>query len=428
MNKGDYPLFTVIIPQKNREEYIGPTLKSCMIQDYPNFEIIVSDDCSDDNSVKVAQELAARDSRIKVFPHEHHLGMRDNFEFALNQVRPGYVMALGGDDGLTPGCIWRMYQIIKETGLQLLTWTPAAFRYPEEDGGRNMLRVTRKHAPVKIMKSKDYLTKISRTFNYMVDDCPMFYVKGVASTELVERVKSRTRDHCFYYCPTPDGFSGVVLCGEVEEYAMSFEPLSIQGGSRKSQGRNYHHNDEKSKFEAQQFFNDNIQRTMHEQLASQPYSPLVTLMTADYLLTAKDLPGWPAKDVYEISYEQLIRKTFEFISSSLFTNETLVRELQILKKVAEQHNLLPLFEELYKTTKKKVYKQRVVYGLTYTHAIRFDGEEIGINDVFEASFAVPFIYNFICRFKFIQFFEMFKNSLKVLANTRRYTLIDLPQI
>ena len=54
MNKGDYPLFTVIIPQKNREEYIGPTLKSCMIQDYPNFEIIVSDDCSDDNSVKVA--------------------------------------------------------------------------------------------------------------------------------------------------------------------------------------------------------------------------------------------------------------------------------------------------------------------------------------------------------------------------------------
>ena len=112
----------------------------------------------------------------------------------------------------------------------------------------------------------------------------------------------------------------------------------------------------------------------------------------------------------------------------MFTNETLIRELQILKTVAEQHNLLPLFEELYKNTKKKVYKQRVVYGLTYTHAIRFDGEEIGINDVFEASFAVPFIYNFVCRFKLSRFFEMFKNSVKVLANTRRYTLIDLPQI
>ena len=112
----DYPRFTVIIPQKDRSEYIGHTLKTCMIQDYPNFEIIVSDDCSEDNSVEVIQELANLDSRIKLFAHKEHLGMRDNFEFALNQVKPGYVMALGGDDGLVPGCIWEMYRIIKETG------------------------------------------------------------------------------------------------------------------------------------------------------------------------------------------------------------------------------------------------------------------------------------------------------------------------
>ena len=72
-----------------------------MIQDYPNFEVIVSDDCSEDNSVEVIGDLAKKDPRIKLFAHKEHLGMRDNFEFALNQVRPGYVMALGGGDGLT---------------------------------------------------------------------------------------------------------------------------------------------------------------------------------------------------------------------------------------------------------------------------------------------------------------------------------------
>ena len=100
-----YPLFTVIIPEKNRAEYLVHTLKTCMIQEYPNFEVIVSDDCSEDNSVEVAKKASEKDPRIKVFAHNHHLGMRDNFEFALNQVRPGYVMALGGDDGLVPGCI-----------------------------------------------------------------------------------------------------------------------------------------------------------------------------------------------------------------------------------------------------------------------------------------------------------------------------------
>ena len=115
MNTSDYPRFTVIIPQKNRAEYMEYTLRTCMIQDYPNFEVIVSDDCSDDNSVEVIERLCKQDSRIKLFAHKQHLGMRDNFEFALSQVKPGYVMALGGDDGLVPGCITRMYQILTET-------------------------------------------------------------------------------------------------------------------------------------------------------------------------------------------------------------------------------------------------------------------------------------------------------------------------
>ena len=388
----EFPRFTVIIPQKDRAEYLKWTLKTCMIQDYPNFEIIVSDDCSVDNSVEIVKYLAAKDKRIKLFAHNKHLGMRENFEFALRQVKPGYVMALGGDDGLVPNAIQRMFEIIKETGTELLTWAHAHFSYENEKTvGHNLLTIKReKNQYIKEIKSSDFLNKIAKTFIYQIDECPMFYIKGVASTTLIDRVKSRTDDGYFYYCPTPDGFSGVVLAGEVEKYIYCSQPLSIGGSTTKSQGQNYRRIDAKSRAESQQFFEDNARKTMHKLLASQPYSPLEPLMTADYLLTARDLPGWPG-NCFDISFENLLIQSFKHISRSYFHNDVLIRELGILRKIAEQHNLLPLYEKLYTTTKKRLSKYPVVFGFVLTNSIRLDGKKFGIENIYDACLVVPFI-------------------------------------
>ena len=424
----NYPFFSVIIPQKDRAEYLVHTLKTCMLQDYPNFEIIVSDDCSTDNSVAVVQELMKKDPRIRLYAHDHHLGMRDNFEFALNQVRSGYVLALGGDDGLVSGCIWRMYEILASTGTELLTWTPANFVYPDHEEGKNIMYIRkRRNSGVKICRSEDYLNKIAKTFKYQIDETPMFYMKGVASTVLIDRVKSRTKDNSFYYCPTPDGFSGVVLAGEVENYAFTYEPLSIGGTTMKSQGKNYHRTDEKSREEAHQFFNDNIRRTMHPELASQPYSPLVTLMTADYLLTARDLPGWPGK-FEPFTFESLIRATFKFMERSAFENEVLVRELNILKEIAKQHDLLDLFNELLKATKRKVVREQEVYGFLITHSIRFEGSALGIHNIYDASLVIRFIYDVYNHLSFKGFLLFCKNMYRVLARARKYKIESLPEI
>lgn len=428
-NQVEYPRFTVIIPQKNRAEYIVHTLKTCMIQDYPNFEVIVSDDCSEDNSVEVVEELAKKDPRIKLFAHKKHLGMRDNFEFALNQVQPGYVMALGGDDGLVPGCIMRMYELIKETNKELLTWPSNFFFYPNNENGKSRFVINKStNYQTKILKSSDYLNKIARTFNYMTEDCPMFYIKGVASTELVNRVKSRTSDGCFYYCPTPDGFSGVVLAGEVEEYAYVTEPLSITGISPKSQGTAYKKTDEKSRKEAQEFFNDNIRRTMHKDLASQQYSPFIMLMTADYLLTARDLPGWPGR--FEMfSFEDLIKACFKMLERNPFESEVLVRELKIIREIAIQHNCLELFENLMKTTKRKLVKEELFSGSLLTrNSIMFDGSSMGINNVYDASLALPFATKFCSKASVGAMWRVVKRVIKAVRTSKKYKIEYLPQI
>lgn len=425
----EYPRFTVIIPQKNRAEYIAHTLKTCMIQEYPNFEVVVSDDCSEDNSVEVVEELAKKDPRIKLFAHKEHLGMRDNFEFALNQVQPGYVMALGGDDGLVPGCITRMYELIQETGKELLTWPSNFFFYPNGENGKSRFVINKRtNYQTRIIKSSDYLNKISRSLNYMTEDCPMFYIKGVASTELVNRVKSRTSDGCFYYCPTPDGFSGVVLAGEVEDYAYVTEPLSITGISPKSQGAAYKKTDEKSRKEAQEFFNDNIRRTMHKDLASQQYSPLVVLMTADYLLTARDLLGWPGK--FEMfSFEDLIRTCFKMLERNPFESEVLVRELKIIREIAIQHNCLELFEELMKTTKRKLVRDDLFTGSVITrNSIMFDGAAMGVNNIYDASLALPFAVKFCTKVSAGAMWRVVKRVIKAVRASKKYHIEYLPKI
>lgn len=425
----EYPRFTVIIPQKNRSEYLYHTLRTCMIQDYPNFEIIVGDDCSDDDSVEMVKKLQQRDARIKLIEHKTHVGMRMNFEDALAAVQPGYVLALGGDDGLVAGGIWRMYEIIKETGAELLTWSLAHYRYPIEGYAASIFSVPREtFKGVKMIKSTDFLNRISKSMYYMVEDCPMFYIKGVASTALVDRVKSRTPDGCFYYCPTPDGFSGVVLSGEVEEYAYTREPLSINGDTTKSQGRNYRRTDEKSKKESKQFFQDTARLTMHKELASQPYSPLHTLMTADYLLTARDLPGWPGK--FEMfTWENLLNQTFKFLQKSDFDNEVLVREMHILKEIAIQHNLLPLFNDLIKNKVRKVPNKGMIDGFLVTKNIfEFNGPEIGINNIFDAAISVKSTYK-ICNDISIKFIlKWLLRTIRVLKNQYSYEKQKFPQI
>lgn len=427
MNK-EYPKFTVIIPQKNRAEYIGHTLKTCMIQEYPNFEIIVSDDGSEDDSVAVVEALMKKDSRIKLFAHKEHLGMRDNFEFALSQVNSGYVIALGGDDGLVPGCIEKMYKIIRETGTDLLTWRPAGFLYSEKSNEPSLMMVPRvKNRQYKWIKSEDFLNKMAKTLWYQTNDSPMIYMKGVASLEIINRVKARTKDGCFYYCPTPDGFSGIVLAGEVERYVYIEEPLSIVGTTSKSQGQNYGRTDEKSKKEAQEFFNDNIRRSMHQDLASQPYSPLITLMTADYLLTARDLPGWPGKfNVF--TFEHLLRKAFQQISVTPYDDAVLTRELVILRNIAIQHGLLDLFEELNSKTTRKKPQAKVRHGFAITHSYRFNGTELGINNIYDACMSVNFAFQFSNLLSPKFFIRAFSRSVKIVLDKFKYKKSKLPLI
>lgn len=380
------PRFSVIIPCKDRAEYLAATLRTCTLQDYERFEIIVSDDGSADNTRDVVEAAAARDPRIRYVVPPQGGGMLRNFEHALEQVRDGYVIALGGDDGLLPKGITDMRNLLRDSGTELAAWPAPIFAYPGVRGERGQLALCRDRG-TRILDSKSYLARQARTLDYLADvEAPMFYVKGVASLRIINRVKERTPGRLFYSCPTPDGYSGIVLAGEVDRYVYSGRPLSIFGLSPKSQGRAYLQETKECKELSEKFFNDISSRPMHRELASQRYSPLITLMTVDYLLTARDLPGWPGPKPV-IDFRSVLQRGLQELANGLYGHDRVRRELEILESIAAMHGFRPYFQELVRTTRR--YRQRDPFagsGLNLG-SLFFDSQALGITDVYDAAHA-----------------------------------------
>lgn len=92
---------SVAITAYNQANYIGQAVESVLSQDYPNLEVVVSDNASTDD-IESAIERFRSDPRFKYFRNETNLGMIGNFHRALYEYSTGdYALHLDGDDYLT---------------------------------------------------------------------------------------------------------------------------------------------------------------------------------------------------------------------------------------------------------------------------------------------------------------------------------------
>jgi glycosyltransferase involved in cell wall biosynthesis len=382
-----------------------------MMQNYEPLEIVVSDDGSTDNTREVVEDAARHDSRVRYITHGTGVGMRDNFEYALRQVKPGFVIALGGDDGLLPDGILGMHEVLRDTDMDLLAWPAPVFTYPNVRRSKGQLAIYHQRG-LKIVDSHQFLCRQSKNLHYLSDtESPMFYVKGVASTKIIERVRKRSPDGRFYSCPTPDGYSGIVLAGEVSCYAFSGKPFSIYGLSPASQGLAYLSNSEKAKKETEMFFKNVGSKSMHRELAAQPYSPLITLMTVDYLLTARDLPGWPGR-FPPIDYRQALLNGINELAHGLYGDERINRELEILNQIAEKHGLGEFFRERVRRSNR--YRKRGPFEGSGINTSMFflDAYSYRLNNIFDAAYAAQNIYQVYSDLKFSSLFKFIARSIK----------------
>lgn len=92
------PKVSIMIPTYNQAEYIGEAIESALAQDYPNLEVVVSDDCSTDNTPSIAKKYIS-DPRFMYHRNETNLGRVGNYHNTAHNVVSGdWIVNLDGDD------------------------------------------------------------------------------------------------------------------------------------------------------------------------------------------------------------------------------------------------------------------------------------------------------------------------------------------
>lgn len=94
-------LVTVIIPLYNIGEYLKSSIKSVQCQSYEDLEILLIDDGSYDDTLKIANDLAKRDNRIHVI-HKENGGVSSARNVGIDNARGKYIAFIDGDDIVAP--------------------------------------------------------------------------------------------------------------------------------------------------------------------------------------------------------------------------------------------------------------------------------------------------------------------------------------
>lgn len=92
----DTPLISVIMSVYNEQDYIEDALRSILDQTEPDFELIIVDDCSTDDTVSIIEGL--NDDRIILVRNEENCGLTKNLNKALTMTRGEFIARMDGDD------------------------------------------------------------------------------------------------------------------------------------------------------------------------------------------------------------------------------------------------------------------------------------------------------------------------------------------
>lgn len=96
------PMVSVLMTAYNREKYIGEAIESVLASTYKNWELIIVDDRSTDNTVTIANEYVLKDARIRVYLNDVNLGDYPNRNKAISYAKGEFIMFVDSDDKIYP--------------------------------------------------------------------------------------------------------------------------------------------------------------------------------------------------------------------------------------------------------------------------------------------------------------------------------------
>lgn len=96
------PKYSIIIPVHNGKRYIKDCINSITSIDYSNYEIVISDNNSDDGTYELLQEMQIQNNRIKLFRTSNFIPIEQNWNNGIKHASGEWIMILGSDDAILP--------------------------------------------------------------------------------------------------------------------------------------------------------------------------------------------------------------------------------------------------------------------------------------------------------------------------------------
>jgi glycosyltransferase involved in cell wall biosynthesis len=109
---GQLPKVTICVPVRNGARTIQRTLDSLLNQDYPNYEIIVSDNCSDDDTAKIVSQYASNGVKYFFNPVLEKWGAENNWNYILTLAEGPFIALYHADDIYTPTMVRRQVEFL----------------------------------------------------------------------------------------------------------------------------------------------------------------------------------------------------------------------------------------------------------------------------------------------------------------------------
>jgi len=240
LSKGVEPLtkFSVYIPTRNRLDLLQFAVSSVIQQNYSDWELIVSDNDSEDDVAGYIQSL--NDHRIKYYRTDHFVSVTENWNNALSHTTGEYVTLLGDDDCLMPDYFSALTPLIEQFHQPDVIHTDGyLFLYPgivmeRTQNGMLLTGYNSFFNPTKsyLLERKEALTLVRNSLQLKIDflyNLQLFCVRR----EFVQSLAAKGK---FFQSPFPDYYVLVMLFLKATTILIYQQPMVVVGISPKSIG------------------------------------------------------------------------------------------------------------------------------------------------------------------------------------------------
>lgn len=113
LDKVEKKMVSIVLPVYNGEKYLEKSIQSVISQSYMNWELLILDDCSTDNSSIIAKKYVARDNRIKYYRNESNLKLPRNLNKGFSLSNGEYLTWTSDDNMYKPNAIEKMVDALE---------------------------------------------------------------------------------------------------------------------------------------------------------------------------------------------------------------------------------------------------------------------------------------------------------------------------